>query len=101
MQALANISQFETLQNSANVGQSHLGIFNPVENAPPGVGDRYNRPDIPPVDPVNPVPSKLPPPDPQWRKTVDERLQKIENTMATKADLKAMGDELKQLITSR
>ena len=94
---------FNSYQEMAteNTGQSKLGIFNPVENAPPGVGDRYNRPDIPPVEPVNPVPSKLPPPDPQWRKTVDERLQKIENTMATKTDLSALEDRLATLIKQR
>ena len=91
MQALANISQFESL--SENASQSNLGIFNPeqtaVENA------------ITPITPVSPVPSDLPPPLPQWRKTVDERLGNLERTMATKADLTAMKEELKTLIKQR
>jgi len=49
-----------------------------TENAP-GVGGFDQS--VPPVNPVQSVPSQLPPPDPQWRKTVDERLGKIERNI--------------------
>jgi len=99
---LANISQFESL--SENAGKPGLGIFNPeqaesctVDNT----GTNFDSNTIQPVAPTTPIPGKLPPPDPQWRKTVDERLGKIERTMATKTDLTALEERLATLILPR
>jgi len=102
MQTLANISQFESL--SENAGTPGLGIFNPeqaesctVDNT----GTNFDSNAIQPVAPTTPIPGKLPPPDPQWRKTVDERLGNIERTMATKTEMAAGFARLEQLIKQR
>jgi len=72
-----------------------------TENSPEWVvGDG-----VPPVSPTAAVPAQLPPPDPQWRKTVDERLAKIENTMVTKTEMqqgfKTLEERLMKAIQQR
>ena len=91
MQALANISQFESLQNSANAGQMNLRVFNPVENAL----DVSSNPNgtvssgVAPVKPATAIPKDLPPPIQEWGNSVNARLDRLEEGMkntATKAD---------------
>ena len=100
MQAFANISQFESLQNSANVGQSNLRVFNPVENAI----DVSSNPNgtvssgVAPVKPVTAIPKDLPPPIQEWGNSVNARLDRLESDVKS---IKTDVAEIKQAVTRR
>jgi len=84
-------------------------VFNPEQTVTnkPGIGDRYNRIDLPPPTPSEPTSDRQPQPDAwgwaqqhQWNADIT---RKLANT-ATKDDIKEIGtrlDRIEQAVTKR
>ena len=84
---------FSSFQEVADNGQI-------VENAP-GVGDLYQRPDLPPPTPATPTSDRNPQQEAWGWQQQREWNAKIEKTMATKAEMQQGFDRLEKLIQQR